>query len=89
MVNRESPYQITVWLRFLGVVKKQDSSWAVKQKGRALLITSDVLQKDSVNLKDVESGSLADQGGVYGVSNTYVIGFLFLEFFIALRSDFC
>jgi hypothetical protein len=89
MVNRESPYQITVWLRSLGVVEKQDSSWVVKQKGRALSITPDVLQKDSVNLKDVESDSLADQGGVYGVSNTYVIGFLFLEFFIALRSDFC
>jgi hypothetical protein len=71
------------------VVEKQDSSWVVKQKGRALPITPDVLQKNSVNLKDVESGSLADQKGVYGVSNTYVIGFLFLEFFIALMSDFC
>jgi hypothetical protein len=47
------------------VVEKQDSSWVVKQKGRALPITSDVLQKNSVDLKDVESGSLADQKGVY------------------------
>ena len=82
MVNRESPYQITVWLRFLGVVEKQDSSWVVKQKGRALPIIPDVLQKDSVNLKDVESGSLADQGGVYSVSKTYVIKFLFWSFLL-------